>query len=554
MRVALLVSLAVCAVIGGRDAAAQPAGVNADSLGAMVRFLTVDPATHALRSRFVLREKDIGAVADSLATRLERYTGNPVDRIPFLIHDHVYSNDSTFTAENIVARLGGTGALSGVFLVTAHYDAITARIDSFRQRWRTMSAPGADDNATGAAAVMELARSLPRGAFPFDVLFVLFSGEELGKLGSADFVSRFGSLYGETILGVINFDMLGYRPAQPAGDASRPVLLTDYRSGWLADMIAASAGGATRAVPFRVAKPGPSNYDHGSFWDREIPAVTITEPLTLDNFIVYPFMHTTADTISADIDFGFASTLAGAAGEFIAGVAASPADIAVLPSDMMLLEDTLLTGVRTFDVGDSIGVLVRVRNTGSAPVSANASIRLTVSIENAAGESVLFSGDIPAPEPLETSNKVLRLGLRGAYVGGNIVRARVDVEGMNDRADDDAAELAFGVRGPGATLVGHGFRPNPVDRAFRSARFCINLARAADVEIDLYSVEGERVAVGYAGSRWGKPLGAGLNCLSCGALFPAVDRLASGVYLYRLTLSDADGSTIRATGSFAVAH
>jgi hypothetical protein len=303
-----------------------------------------------------------------------------------------------------------------------------------------------------------------------------------------------------------------------------------------------------------VAKPGPSNYDSGSFWDREIPAVTITEPLTQDNFIVYPFMHTTADTISANFDFGFASTLADAAGDFIAQVAASPADIAVLPSDLMLLADTLLTGVRTFAVGDSIGVLVRVRNTGSLPASPNASIRLTVSIENAAGERVLFSGGVPAPEPLETSNKILRLSLGGAYVGGDIVRARVDVEGMSDHADDDAATLSFGVRGPGATLVGHGFRPNPVDRAFRSAQFCINLTRAADVEIDLYSVEGERIAVGYAGSRWGKPLDAGLNCLSCGALFPAIDRLASGVYLYRLTIFDADGSTMHAAGSFAVAH
>jgi len=552
MRIALLVYLAVCAVVAYQDAAAQPAGVNADSLEAMVRFLTVDPATHALRSRFVLREKDIGVVADSLAARLERYTGNPVDRIPFLIHDHVYSNDSTFTGENIVARLRGTGALSGVFLVTAHYDAIAARMSSFLRDWRTMSAPGADDNATGAAAVMELARSLPRGAFPFDVLFVLFSGEELGKLGSADFVSRFGSLYGEEILGVINFDMLAYHP--PTGGASSPVLLTDYRSGWLADMIAASAGSSAHAVSFRVAKPGPSNYDSGSFWDREIPAVTITEPLTKDNFIAYPYYHMTADTMSADFDFGFASKLVDAAGDFIARVAASPADIAVLPSDVMLLADTLLTGVRTFDVGDSIGVLVKVRNTGSLPAPATASIRLTVSIENAAGERVLFSGGGPAPEPLGTSDVIRRLNLGGAYVGGNIIRARVDVGGMSDRVDDDAAELAFGVKGAGAALIGHGFRPNPVDRAFRSALFCINLARSADVEIDLYSVEGERIAVGYAGSQWGKSLGAGLNCLSCGALFPAIDRLASGVYLYRLILFDPDGSTLHATGSFAVAH
>jgi hypothetical protein len=42
--------------------------------------------------------------------------------------------------------------------------------------------------------------------------------------------------------------------------------------------------------------------------------------------------------------------------------------------------------------------------------------------------------------------------------------------------------------------------------------------------------------------------------LSCGALFPAIDRLASGVYLYRLTLFDPDGSIVHAAGRFAVAH
>ncbi|HVO76980.1 MAG TPA: M28 family peptidase, partial [Candidatus Bathyarchaeia archaeon] len=168
MRTAILVSLVVCVTVSGPcPAAGKTSAVRADSLEAMVRFLSVDPATHAFRSRFVFREHAIGLVADSLVARLGRYTGHSVDRVPFLIHDHLYSkaapNDSTYPAENIVARLVGTGAVPGVVLVTAHYDAIAARMDSFPQKWRTLSAPGADDNATGVAAVMELARTLPRG-------------------------------------------------------------------------------------------------------------------------------------------------------------------------------------------------------------------------------------------------------------------------------------------------------------------------------------------------------------------------------------------------------
>jgi hypothetical protein len=93
-----------------------------------------------------------------------------------------------------------------------------------------------------------------------------------------------------------------------------------------------------------------------------------------------------------------------------------------------------------------------------------------------------------------------------------------------------------------------------VDRSFRSASFCVNLAREGDLEIDIYTVEGERIAAGHAGSRWGSALGAGLNCFDCGALFPAVGSLASGMYLYRLTLIGGDGGSARATGRFAVEH
>jgi hypothetical protein len=539
---------------GAGPAIGEPAAVRADSLEAMVRFLSEDPTTGASRSRFVLREHDIGAIADSLAARLGHYTGNPVDRVPFSIHDTYYTIDSTFNAENVVARLEGTGALAGVILVTAHYDAIALRTPGFRENWQTMSAPGADDNATGVAGLMELARTLPGDYFPFDIVFVAFSGEELGALGSADFIDRFPSLYGEEILGVINFDMLGFNAPQDGGTASDPVILTDYRSGWLAEMLAESAAKSTDAVRFRIAKPGPSNYDHGPLWKKYIPTVTIAEPLTESDFIRYPFYHTIADTISADFDFGLVERLTNAAGTFLTALASSTPEISILPSDMMLMRDTMVTGIRNFDVGDSLGIFVRVRNTGCQAAPPEAVIILTVSIENAGGGRRIYRGDIPVPAPLKTSDVILHLMLGSEFVGGNLVHARVAVSGMDDSIVDNEASTSFGVRGAGATLLTHGFRPNPVDRAFRGASFCVNLAAEADIEISLFTVEGERLAVGKAGSRWGAALEVGINCLSCGVLFPGVDRLASGIYLYRLTVLDPAGRSTIAMGRFAVAR
>jgi len=275
--------------------------------------------------------------------------------------------------------------------------------------------------------------------------------------------------------------------------------------------------------------------------------------LSEKNFIVNPVYHKTADTLGL-IEFDLVEELANAAGSFLSGFASSPAEIAMLPSDIMLMRGALVTGSRSFESGESIGVFVRVRNVGGADAPPGASIRLRVSIENGAGEKTLFSGDAAIAGPLGSTDDTLRLKLGREFIGGNIVRARVEVRGMSDRADNDEAQVQFGVSGGAAAILAHGFRPNPVSRSFRYASFCVNLAREADIEIDIYTVEGERIIAGHAGSRWGTALEAGLNCLSCDDLFPAVASFASGMYLYRLTLIEENGSSARATGRFAVEH
>jgi hypothetical protein len=549
--------LMLLALAGRPGTAAEPtAAVNADSLESMVRFLSIDPATGEARSRFVLRTADIGVTADSLAARLARYTGRAVDRVPFTFTETFYSGGGSFTGENIVARIEGTGAADGVVLVTGHYDAIAARMPEFRDDWRTMSAPGADDNGTGAAAVMELARVLPHGYYPFDILFVLFSAEELGKIGSADFAARFETLYGERILGVVNFDMLGYLPPPVGGEEPPPVIISNIVSAWLADMIGRSAEGADAPVRFRAAVPGPSNYDHGSFWEHQVPAVSITEPLDDDNFILYPYYHTTQDVIESGLDFDRAAELANAAEAFLSGIMEpGGAEIAILPSDLMLMRGPYPTGSRTFASGETLGVFVRVRNVGCGTLPAGAVIDLAVTIENAAGERSLFAGNVPGPGPLMSSDVVIRIELDDSFAGANVVHARVAVAGAADVEGNDAADVNLGVSAKKGLILSHGFRPNPVSGSIRGASFCVNLAREADLEVELYTIEGERVAAGRAGARWGTSApGAGLTCLSCAVLFPTLDKLASGIYLYRLRMIEPNGGVARATGRFAVAR
>jgi hypothetical protein len=80
----------------------------------------------------------------------------------------------------------------------------------------------------------------------------------------------------------------------------------------------------------------------------------------------------------------------------------------------------------------------------------------------------------------------------------------------------------------------------------------MNLSRGVDIGLTLYNLEGELIGTAYAGQRWGQPLGAGMNCLGMSALFPRVNRLASGVYFYRLVVYDGGVARKSYPGRFAV--
>lgn len=118
---------------------------------------------------------------------------------------------------NVVATLPGAQkeAADRRYLVVAHYDSRNADVmDS------TGDAPGANDNASGCAAVLECARILSR-ADPLDatVVFLLTAGEEQGLVG-AKYHADNAAARGERILGVINNDMVG-DPSDPRNQTAK---------------------------------------------------------------------------------------------------------------------------------------------------------------------------------------------------------------------------------------------------------------------------------------------------------------------------------------------
>jgi Zn-dependent M28 family amino/carboxypeptidase len=74
--------------------------------------------------------------------------------------------------------------------------------------------PGANDNASGVSAILEIARVIRKQNFEYPVQFALFSGEEHGLLGSKRYV-KFVKDHNISIYRLINLDMVGYPKMNP---------------------------------------------------------------------------------------------------------------------------------------------------------------------------------------------------------------------------------------------------------------------------------------------------------------------------------------------------
>jgi hypothetical protein len=97
---------------------------------------------------------------------------------------------------NVVATLKGTVNPELVYVVSSHYDSVAI-------------GPGADDDTSGTAALLETARIMAGHPMPATIVFASFTGEEAGLLGSREFVRR--AVEGKMkIVGALNNDMIGW--------------------------------------------------------------------------------------------------------------------------------------------------------------------------------------------------------------------------------------------------------------------------------------------------------------------------------------------------------
>ncbi|MEE2657134.1 MAG: M28 family peptidase [Candidatus Latescibacterota bacterium] len=252
--------------------------VSAERLQAHVEALSlIDPTKGSvpgnLRTRYARRPETFvstGYIADALSSslgesmvHLDTFRINAVDSLMF----------------NVVGELRGTDPDAGYYVICAHYDAIGTR--SRREQlvllgedltggwdWRVHPSPGANDNASGIALVLEAARVLSARTFPWSVKFIAWSGEELGLWGSRHYANLAGQR-GDRILGVLNFDMIGFNDL-----TDRIELVANPNSVWLVDLLRETNERYDIGLQIDVLEDRFAGLsDHAPFWANGYDAI-----------------------------------------------------------------------------------------------------------------------------------------------------------------------------------------------------------------------------------------------------------------------------------------
>ncbi|TAJ21530.1 MAG: M28 family peptidase [Planctomycetota bacterium] len=191
----------------------------------------------------------------------------------------------TFSAsysKNVVAEIPGSVDPSKVVVLGAHYDSINLGGSA-------LAAPGADDNASGSAALLEVARVLKSGGpYEHTLRFIWFSAEEFGLVGSAA-AAALSKSSGEQVLGMLNMDMVAYRKAGDVRDCDFATNSTSATLTAFADATSALyvAGWASQ---YGVLTAGSS--DHAAYNAEGFPSAFFFEDLV--DF--YAQIHTASDT------------------------------------------------------------------------------------------------------------------------------------------------------------------------------------------------------------------------------------------------------------------
>jgi hypothetical protein len=253
--------------------------------------LSVETLAGNIGERNYIYLRNLNAAADFIEQSLTR-TGLRVQRHPYRVDGKTYYN--------IEAEKKGRGDAGRIYIVGAHYDSVPG-------------SPGANDNASGIAALLWFARGLAEKQAMSTMRFVAFSNEEppffwTQNMGSYVY-ARLCKERGENIVGMISLETIGcyyekegtqhymfplglFYPSQGnfiafVSNLSSRKLLKETVSAFRRNTAFPSEGGS-----FPWLTPGVFWSDHWPFWKMGYPALMVTDTALFR----YPYYHTGEDT------------------------------------------------------------------------------------------------------------------------------------------------------------------------------------------------------------------------------------------------------------------
>ncbi|MBK9571088.1 MAG: M28 family metallopeptidase [Chitinophagaceae bacterium] len=182
--------------------------ISKDSLESYIRKMVSFGTRNTLSTQTDMK-RGIGAARNWVLDKFNEFAKHSGGRLTAYIDTTTLQKDgrrvdTTLLLGNVVATLKGTDPTDDrIFIISGHLDNMRSNVMD-----RTGDAPGANDDASGVAAVMESVRILSKHSFPATILFVAMSGEEQGLLG-ANYMAEKARKQNWNIEALLNNDIMG---------------------------------------------------------------------------------------------------------------------------------------------------------------------------------------------------------------------------------------------------------------------------------------------------------------------------------------------------------
>lgn len=236
---------------------------------------------------------------------------------------HDWSNGEY--APNVVAVLPGTTSPDEIVVVGGHYDSYASgTLDD---------APGADDNASGTALVLECARVLSDGTYGRTIVFISFGAEELGLIGSRAWVNGVAAANDLDIVAMLNADMIGYSQAPPLD----MTLISEPQYPELRDLMVEVGSTYVPTLPLEDGFIPGGTSDHASFLQGGYHAIMFFE----DSSAPCPFIHTNGDRVGPAYNTPLLAELTTRLAVAFMATVADPFQLAISHEPLPDTEDTL---------------------------------------------------------------------------------------------------------------------------------------------------------------------------------------------------------------------